>query len=135
MYLIDFFDKQMSADTIRFNTGWNEEYFSITYWHHFNYVSSNYGMCNTILTIENNGFNPVFSLNYSHWMGGGVFINNSLSEKTYFQTDDGSSDGLSEGIKLIEGDLSSIGISNYEINREIDPESFSYNINFTKRNL
>ena len=132
VYLIDSFDKQMSADTIRFNTGWNEEYFSITYWHHFNYVSSNYGMCNTILTIENNGFNPVFSLNYSHWMGGGVFINNSLSEKTYFQTDDGSSDGLSEGIKLIEGDLSSIGISNYEINREIDPESFSYNINFTK---
>lgn len=130
--LMDSHDEQMSTDTIAFNAGWNGEFFNISWYHHFNYISSTYGSYNTAFAIENSSFIPKFSLNYSHFMGGGTIISNSISEKTYFQTADGSPDGLSEGIKMIKDDLSLLGISNYEFNCEDDPGSFSYNINFTK---
>ncbi len=118
VYLIDSYVEMMPDWTVGFNVCWNKNYLTISYMYHFNYVSSTRGSGDIILDIKDNMFRQDFSLYYCRYPGGAMSIFNSITEKTYFQTDGSSYDRLSEAVEMVKSDLATLGISNYEISAE-----------------
>lgn len=118
VYQIQNYDERMSVDTVGFDVSWNNGYLVVSVIHHFNYSSSRYGSFDTILSIDSTGFDRKFSLVYAHFMGGACTIGNRITEETYYQTDGLTDEGLQEALTLIGNEISSLGISDYEIGGE-----------------
>ena len=128
---IDTFDNELDEYTLGFNAGLSNNYLCFYDYRHFNYASSSYGLHYYILKVTKSGFEKSFNLCHSHAAGGVNWIYNLfMDDKSYFETSDGSGDGLSEAVEAIKDDLENIGFNNYEIKCDTDPESFVFNIKY-----
>lgn len=133
IHLIDSYNIEMPDYTIGFEVSWSDDCIYISNWYHYNYVSSTFGSYDTILSINDGQFTPVFNLLNSWHAGGYNLIRDTISGNTYYEADGGSFNGLSDGIELIDEDLSDIGFTNFEVSCDSNPESFHFNVIATQQ--